>query len=71
MENTLRDLRKENKKNCAELAQVLGVEKSTYYNYEQGTRRINLEQVLSLAQFYEISEKEIIQAQLNSCRSFR
>ena len=68
---TLRDLRLESKKTCAEVAQALGVASSSYYSYEQGARRIGLEQVLVLAKFYEVSEREIIQAQLNSCRSSR
>ena len=39
---TLRDLRLQNRKTCAEVAQVLGVANSSYYSYEQGVRRINI-----------------------------
>ena len=63
---TLRELRERNKKTCAEVAQALGVANSSLYNYEQGTRRISLEYVIILAELYDVSEKEIIQAQLNS-----
>ena len=68
MKETLRNLRMSSKKTCAEVAQALGVAVSSYYNYEQGTRSINLEQVLVLAELYDVSEKEIINAQLNSRR---
>ena len=68
---TLRELREENNKTCAEVAQALGVANSSYYSYEQGVRRINIEQVLILAELYDVSEKEVIQAQLNSCRFAR
>lgn len=68
---TLRDLRVQNKKTCAEVAQALGVCYRAYYRYEQGARRVSLEQVLILAELYDVSEKEVIQAQLNSCPSDR
>ncbi len=70
-QETLRSLREENKKTCAEVAQVLGVVERAYYRYEQGTRRISLEQILSLAQLYGCAAEEIIKAQLNSCRFCR
>lgn len=63
---TLRKLREQNKNTAAEVAKVLGVAVSTYYNYEQGLRRIGLEQILSLAIFYNVSAEEIILAQINS-----
>lgn len=65
---TLRDLRRQNKKTCAEVAQVLGVTEQTIYRYEKGERRISLEQVLILATLYDTTAEEIIQAQLNSCQ---
>ena len=68
MKETLRELRLQAKKTCAEVAQALAVANSSYYSYEQGVRRISLEQVLILAKLYEISAEEVIQAQLNSCR---
>lgn len=64
---TLRDLRTQNKKTCAEVAQALGVTLRAYFRYEQGVRRIGLEQVLILAELYDVSAEEIIRAQLNSC----
>jgi transcriptional regulator with XRE-family HTH domain len=71
MKETLRDLREQNKKTCAEVAQVLRVTLRAYCRYEQGTRRINLEQVLILAELYDVNEREIIEAQLNSHPSAR
>ena len=66
---TLKDLRIQSKKTCAEVAQELGVTIQAMYRYEKGTRRISLEQVVILANLYDVSEKEVIQAQLNSCLS--
>ena len=68
MKETLRELRLQNKKTCAEVAQALGVTDRAIYNYENGIRCISLEQVLILAKLYEISAEEVIQAQLNSCK---
>ena len=68
---TLKELRKQTKKTCTEVAQALGVTERAYCRYEQGTRRISLEQVLILAELYDVSEKEVIQAQLNSCQFCR
>ena len=67
MQETLKQLRLQAKKTCAEVAQALGVVYRTYCRYEQGIRRISLEQVLILAELYDVSEKEVIHAQHNSC----
>lgn len=69
MNETLKELRESAKKTCAEVAQALGIANSSYYNYEQGTRRISLEQVLILSKLYGVSAEEVIQAQLNSCNA--
>lgn len=66
---TLKSLRLENRKTAAEVAAALGVVSSTYYGYEQGIRRLSLENVLNLAKLYECTVEEIIEAQLNSCRT--
>lgn len=66
-EVTLRELRLQNKKTCAEVAQVLNVTANAVTNYERGIRRINIEQVLILAELYEVGAEEVICAQLNSC----
>ena len=64
MEN-LRDLRLQNKKTCAEVAQTLNVTIRTVNRYEQGTRQIDISQVLILSDLYDCTEREIIEAQLN------
>ena len=66
MSETLRDLRLQNKKTCAEVAQALNVTYRAVFNYETGLRRISLEQVIELAKLYDCSEREIIDAALNS-----
>lgn len=71
MNETLKELRLQAKKTCAEVAQALGVTDRAIYNYESGIRQINISQVLILAELYDVSEKEVIQAQLNSCQSFQ
>lgn len=63
---TLRDLRLQSNKTCAEVAQALGVTLRAIFNYEYGIRRISLEQVLILAELYDVSEREVIESQLNS-----
>lgn len=67
-EITLRELREQNKNTAAEVAKVLGVSVRTVSRYEQGVRRISLEQVIVLMDFYQCTAEEIIRAQLNSCR---
>lgn len=62
----LRELRKENRKTLAYVANVLGVSVSAVSNYEQGTRRISLENVLELAKLYGEDAETIIKAQLSS-----
>lgn len=63
---TLRDLRIQSGKSVAEVATALNVTLRAVFNYEYGIRRISLEQVLILATLYDVSEKEVIEAQLNS-----
>lgn len=46
---TLRELREENGKSRAEIAAALGVAYQTFARYENGLRRISLEQVLILS----------------------
>ncbi len=63
---TLRDLRISNEKTAAEVATVLGVAISSYYNYEHGVREINIRQVLALSKYYDCSAEELIEAQISS-----
>ena len=64
----LKELRQQSGKTAAEVATVLRVAVSTFYNYEQGLRTINIAQVLSLARLYEVSAEEVIQAQIESIK---
>lgn len=68
MHETLKELRLQAKKTCADVAQALGVTSQAITNYESGIRRINIEQVLILAKIFDVSAEEVIQAQLNSCK---
>ena len=65
---TLRELREQNKNTAAEVAEVLGVSVRAVSRYEQGTRRIGLEQIIKLMDFYHCTAEEIIWAQLKSCQ---
>lgn len=65
---TLKQLRQDSKKTCAEVAQALGVTLRAVFNYEYGIRQIGLKQVLILAELYDCTAEEIIIAALNSCR---
>ena len=64
---TLRELREQSGKTRAEVAAALGVSYQAICHYEQGVRRIGLEQVLMLSHLYMCGADEIINAQLNSC----
>lgn len=63
---TLRDLRIQAGKTVEEIAEVLNVANSTYYNYETGQRRLPIEFVLELSKYYDCSAEEVILAHLNS-----
>lgn len=63
---TLRELREQNKNTAAEVAKVLGIARSTYSNYEQGIRMIDIELIIPLARLYNCTAEEIIEAQINS-----
>ena len=65
---TLRELREQNKNTAAEDAEVLGIARSTYSNYEQGIRMIDIELIIPLAKLYNCTAEEIIEAQINSRR---
>lgn len=67
MTETLKALRKQAGLSAKDVAEKLGVSRSAISNYEDGLRRISLEMVLALASIYGVSEKEVIQAQINSC----
>ena len=63
---TLRELRLQAKKTVTEVATVLGKSQTAVYSYEQGARRLPLEDVLILAKFFDCTVEEVIKAQLVS-----
>ena len=63
---TLRDLRKQAGKSCAEVAAQLNITPQALYRYERGAREINLEQVVQLAKVYDVTIEDVVCAQLNS-----
>jgi len=63
---TLKELRRISKKTAAEVAEKLGIAVSTLYNYEQGIRRVSIEQIIPLAELYDVTEREVIEAQIEA-----
>lgn len=61
--DTLRDLRKASGKSVAEVARVLHVCERAVARYEDGSRRISVEQIIPLARLYGVTAEEIISAQ--------
>ncbi len=53
--NRLRDLREEEGLLQKDVAKALGISRSTYTNYEQGTREPSLDMVVKLCDFYKVS----------------
>ncbi len=51
----LRDLREEEGLLQKDVAKALGISRSTYTNYEQGTREPSLDMVVKLCDFYKVS----------------
>lgn len=68
---TLKELRKQSGKTAAEVAAALGVTYWALTKYESGIRSISIENVLTLAELYGVSEREVIEAQLESVKEKR
>ena len=51
----IRDLREDNDKKQIELATYLSVDQSTYSDYERGEVNIPIEQLIKIADFYDVS----------------
>ena len=66
---TLKELRIQSNKSRAEVAIALNTTIAAISHYENGIRRINIEQVLTLSSLYDCTAEEVIEAQLNSCPS--
>ena len=52
---TLKNLRKEKKLNQGELAELLGITAQAYQKYEDGTAELTHENLVKLADFYNVS----------------
>ena len=51
----IRNLREDNDKKQVELARYLNVDQSTYSDYETGRINISIEQLIKIADFYDVS----------------
>lgn len=63
---TLKDLRKQAKKTAKEVADEIGVTENAIYNYESGTRSIDIVTALRLANIYDVTIEEFIEAYTNT-----
>ena len=51
----LKELRKENKKTQQDIAKYLNVSRTTYNGYELGTIQLTMENLIKLADYYQVS----------------
>lgn len=51
----LRDLREDKDLSIRELANLLHMHRTTYYNYETGKRELPFELAITLSKFYDVS----------------
>ena len=51
----LRDLREDKDLSIRKLADMLYMQKTTYYNYETGKRELPFDLAITLAKFYDVS----------------
>lgn len=51
----IRDLREDSDKKQIELAKYLNIDQSTYSDYERGKINIPIEQLINIADFYNVS----------------
>lgn len=51
----IRDLREDSDKKQKELAQCLSVDQSTYSDYENGRINVPIEQLIKIAEYYDVS----------------
>lgn len=51
----IRDLREDSDKKQTEVAKYLNIDQSTYSDYENGKIHVPIEQLIKLADFYDVS----------------
>jgi len=56
----IRDLREDSDKKQKELAQYLSVDQSTYSDYENGRINVPIEQLIKIAEYYDVSIDYIV-----------
>ena len=56
----LYDLRTDNDLRQEDIAKILGTTKQTYGRYENGTRKLQIEDLIKLANFYKVSTDYIL-----------
>ena len=56
----LKDLREDNDLLQEDIAKVLNTTKQSYSNYERGYRKLNIEDLIKLSQFYKVSTDYIL-----------
>ena len=54
MHDTIRKLRRERNLTQQQVAEYLGIDRSTYAYYESGRSKLNIDLVVKLAQFYRV-----------------
>lgn len=59
---TLKELRAQSGKTCAEVASKLNVCERTISYYENGERRLSIEQVPTLSELYDVTVEELVRA---------
>ena len=62
----LRDLREDNDKSQAEIAEILGIQQTQYSRYERGLRDIPTDVLIRLAKLYKTSTDYILGLTNNS-----
>ena len=60
MHDVIRNLRKENNLTQQQVADYLGIDRSTYAYYESGCSRLNIGIVVKLAHFYQVSYSTLL-----------
>lgn len=65
----LRSLRKDKKMTQDDVAEILGIERSTYTKYESGTSRPNSEMLKKLSQLFDVSINDLLDSHENEIPS--
>ena len=55
-----RELREDNDKNQTEIAEYLGIKQSYYSKQERGAKPFQIEQIVALCKYYEVSADYIL-----------